>query len=83
MATLTGTDRAAARQLVARAGVPVDYTKPQIDAALQALEDLFESANVKAAVSKAIDGATAPQVLMSQQKRHIFRAFLRLKFGAA
>ena len=53
------------------------YTKGQMDAALQAVEDWLE-AN-RAALSTAIDVATAPLVLTAAQKKKLAAIYFVLK----
>lgn len=81
MAILGPNELCALRQAVARRGaVPVNYTKAQIDAAVQAVEDFFE-AN-RAGMSTAINTATAPLVLTVAQKKELVRQWLIHKFNA-
>ncbi len=47
------------------------HKKKVLDAALQAVEDWFEAAATKQAVSDAIDAATAPVVLPNPIKRRV------------
>lgn len=60
------------------AGISVNYTKPQINAAAQACEDFLT--NNAAAVSTAINTATAPLVLTAAQKKAIFAWTVFMKF---
>ena len=57
----------------------VDWTKPQINVALQAAEDWFETNKVSLLTS--IDSATAPKVFTIGQKRRIATAWLKYKFS--
>lgn len=59
--------------------VAVNYTKPQINAAAQAVEDWFE-AN-RSAISTAINTATAPLVFTAAQKKVIVVHWLISKFN--
>jgi len=52
----------------------VDYDKPQINAALQAVEDLLTSNATKNQISSTINTATAPKTLSAAQKREIVKA---------
>lgn len=63
------------------AALTVAETKPILNAALQAVEDWFESAATKAAASAAIDAATTPTVLSNAKKKRLVAYYLRLKFG--
>ena len=77
MATLTTTELVGVRHACA-ATQEVNYTKAQINAAAQAIED-FLVANA-AAVSTAINAATAPLVLTAAQKKKLFAEVVRLKY---
>lgn len=57
----------------------VDYTKPQLNAAIQAIEDWFEMN--RAGLAVAIDAATAPYVFPATQKRLMVAMWLRHKSG--
>jgi len=78
MATLTGVQLAEVRQEAARAAGVVTWTKPQANAALQAVEDWFE-AN-RAALGAAVEAA-APGVFGAAHKRALLKYWLRQKFG--
>lgn len=78
MAILLPDDLTVLRQQSAR-DQTVDYTKAQINAALQAIEDFFE-AN-RGAISAAINTATAPYVFTAAQKRRMVAYWLQQKFG--
>lgn len=75
MAVLTADDLLTMRQGCARE-ISVNYTKPQINAALQAIEDVFDSAAVQNAISSAINTATSPLVLTAGQKRTLVKWYL-------
>lgn len=79
MAQLTADELAAIRRECAAFGLTVNYTKAQINAAIQAIEDWFE-AN-RAGISTAINAATTPLVLTAQQKKIIGAFWLLYKFG--
>lgn len=83
MAVLTSDELTAIRREVARGlqatGTPINFTKAQVNAAIQALEDWFE-AN-RAAASTAINNATSPFVFTNAQKKQIMAYWLQLKFG--
>mgnify|MGYP001605685944 FL=1 len=78
MVVLTVADLVPIRQACAKK-VAVNYTKPQINAAVQAVENWFE-AN-RAGLSGVIDTATAPLVLSGAQKKAIVAYWLNYKFG--
>jgi hypothetical protein len=80
MAVLTATQARDARRTAEKSGIAINYTKAQANAAFQAIEDWFEGAGIKAAVSGVIDAATAPLVLTAAQKKQIVRAWLAQKF---
>ena len=62
-----------------RQGMPAgDWNKQTINAALQAIEDWFES--VKASGVTAINEATAPFVFTGAQKTKLFKHWLNSKF---
>lgn len=68
MAVLDSLQLAEVRRAYAdRRGPGVDFTKPQVNAAIQAIEDWFE-AN-RATLAAAIDAATAPYVFPAAQKK--------------
>lgn len=81
MATLTATQLAQLRcEFVRRLGdVTIDFDKPIINAAFQAIEDWYE-AN-KAQISTDIDEATAPYVFSGQQKKLLGAYWLLQKSG--
>lgn len=78
MAILTTEELADIRQNVAAKFNEINWDKPIINAALQAIEDWFE-AN-KAAGSAAIDTATSPFIFTSPQKKLLFAYWLFHKF---
>lgn len=82
MATLTLEERAELRnkaeRLANQNGVPISYIKAEINAALQALEDWWETPATKAAASAAIDAATSFS-FTNQQKKIIGRFWLEQK----
>lgn len=61
--------------------VPVTYTKPVVNAALQAVEAWFGSPAVRSAINNAIDAATAPTVLTPAQKLALIKHWLRVRVG--
>lgn len=73
MAVLTSEQLTEIRQRLAtkatEQGFPVDYTKPIINVAAQAVEDWFE-AN-RPSLSAAINAATNPLVLTASQKKFL------------
>jgi predicted trehalose synthase len=79
VSVLTAADLQAVRNSVSTSGVAVNYDKPTINAAAQAVEDWFE-AN-RAALGNAVDAATAPKVLTAAQKKAIVAAWLLNKFS--
>lgn len=77
MAVLTQQQLVPIRRFVAKAVGAPRYTKPQINAAAQAVEDWFE-AN-RAALGTAIETA-APGMFNTAQKKQLVAAWLSSKF---
>jgi hypothetical protein len=77
VAVLTSDERATLRQTIARTGVPPHYTKIQINDALQAVEDWFQSGDnigaqtAQASVATVIEAA-APGVFTVAHKAKLF-----------
>lgn len=79
MAVLTAVQKDEARTwLAADNRCQLTYTKVQMDAALQAVENWLEANRV--ALSTAINTATAPLVLTAAQKRALVAIYLSIKF---
>ena len=78
MAILSSTQYADLRQAAARESVTVTWSKAQVNAALQAIEDWFE-AN-RAALGVAIEAAV-PGVFSAAQKRALVKFWLAQKFA--
>ena len=76
MAILTGDELAELRRAMAANGT-VTWTKPQINAALQAIEDWFEANRV--ALGAAIEAA-APGLYNATRKKRLVAYWLRQKF---
>lgn len=80
MANLNAGQLTEIRQRVAATGaIPVTYTKPQINAAVQAVEDYFET-TARAGISAAIE-AVEPGTFTAAQKRQIAKMWLFQKYG--
>ncbi len=81
MAILSAPEQAELRRQIAAELPAVDFTKPQVNAAFQAIEDWFE-AN-RASLSTAINAATVPAgyTFTAAQKRILVAYWLRQKFG--
>jgi len=77
MAILIADELAELRRSCASERATVDYTKPQINAALQAIEDWFE-AN-RASLGAAIEAA-APTKFNATEKRRLVKFYLQQKF---
>ena len=60
------------------AGGTVNFVKPQVNSAIQAVEDWFVSNAL--GLSTAIDTATAPFVFLAAQKKRIIAHWLLMKF---
>jgi hypothetical protein len=78
MATLTAAELTELRQGSCREQT-VDFTKATINAALQAIEDWYETN--KATGSTAIDTATSPYVFSNPFKKRLFAYWNKQKFG--
>ena len=76
MAILTTEQLVSQRNECERSGIGINYTKAQVNAALQAVEDRLTSAGTKTALSADIETA-APGVFTAAQKREIVRAVVR------
>lgn len=61
--------------------IAVRYEKAVINAVLQAVEDVFEGAAVRNALSNAIDTASQPLVFTNAEKRSIIKFWLASRFG--
>lgn len=79
MAVLTAEQLAKIRRGVAQQFATQNWDKPQINAALQAIEDWFELN--KASGVTAVNTATAPFVFTGPQKKELFAYWLLHKFG--
>ena len=78
MATLTSEERTKIRQACAKT-LTVNYTKAQINLAVQAVEDwIMDNA---AALSSAIDTATSPFTFTNPQKKKIVAEWAEYKFN--
>ena len=73
MAILATRQLATLRREVEKSPEPIDYTKGEINAALQAIEDWWE--NNRLTLSTVIDNATAKS-FTATQKRQIGRAWM-------
>ncbi len=93
MAILTVSQFAALRQACAPDMPAINYTKAQANAALQAIEDLFDGdapilkaevavggTGFRALLSARIDAATTPFVFTAAQKTQLVKHWLRSKF---
>lgn len=79
MAVLTSDELAFNRQGDADGEVSLDWDKATINAAIQALEDWYETSG-RVAASTAIDAATAPYVFSNPIKKKIGRWWFRMRF---
>lgn len=79
MATLTATQLAELRRGCAGAVVAVNYTRAQINAGLQAIEDYYET-TARAGFGSAIEAA-APGVFTNAQKKQLGKFWLFQKYG--
>ena len=79
MAVLTAAQLQQCRQGAQNGSPP--WTKPQINAALQAIEDTMRGATVQSALSQAIDAAVSPLSLTAGHKKRMFGEWARVTFG--
>ena len=79
MAQLTAEQKRKARNLLEKEFGDINYSKTQINAVWQELEDLLESASTQTAISNAIDAGTSPLVLTNPQKKKIAKIYFTLK----
>ena len=81
MATLTPAQLAQLRRKFAQklGNVTIDFDKPIVNAAFQAIEDWYE--DNKAQISIDIDTATAPYVFTGQEKKWLGAFWLLQKSG--
>lgn len=89
MAMLLATELAALRNRLERMQTSIAYAKPQINAALQAIEDVMTTQTIPVAavgatvpqyLSTRIDNATTPFVFSMEQKKRLFAFWSELKF---
>lgn len=80
MATLDAATLTMLRQGVSSDIAGITWTKAQVNAAFQALEDTFSSAGVQNAFSSAIDTALSPATATNAQKRALIKFWLRNRF---
>lgn len=78
MAVLNGDELAELRQRMASKRAAVTWTKPQVNAALQAIEDVFEAS--RASFGTAIEAAV-PGVFNALQKKALVAHYLGQKSG--
>lgn len=79
MAVLTPEELADLRRRVRRSVGDVSWTKPQINAALQAIEDWFELN--RTLIVAAIDTASNPFTFTGPQKKALVAYWMLQKFG--
>jgi hypothetical protein len=79
MAILTASQLTELRQACSRSGIAINYTKAQVNAGLQAIEDYFEN-TVRAGIATAIESA-APGVFTNAQKKQLAKMWLLQKYG--
>lgn len=78
MAILIPDQLAELRRETAKDQPTINWTKPQINAAIQAIEDFFE--NNRAALNGAINAGTAPFIFPNPIKAMLVKAWLKQKF---
>lgn len=79
MAVLNATQLTELRQACSRSGIAINYTKAQVNAGLQAIEDYFEN-TARAGFGQAIEAA-APGVFTAAQKKQLGKFWLLQKAG--
>lgn len=91
MAVLTATELQKARNRAERRLSEIAYTKTQINAALQAIEDTLitrtlvvgdAGQTIQALVSSEVDTATSPFVFTNPQKKQLFAYWAERRFEA-
>lgn len=89
MAVISAAHLAQARNEMERGGGAIAYTKPQINAGLQAIEDAMTTTPIPAGavgatmpqyISNRIDAATAPFTFSGPAKMRLFAMWAFLKF---
>lgn len=78
MAILASPEFGAIRRDLEDEAIPINYQKAQVNTALQAIEDSFET-TCKTALNSAIETA-APGVFTAAQKRAMVKRYLYRKF---
>ena len=79
MAVLDANQLAALRREIVRGMATVDFDKPTINAALQAVEDAFEG--IRAQLNTDINVATSPVILPASVKKALVKFWLQQKAG--
>ncbi len=77
MAALTDLEKAFLRRRMSSGGATVNWTKPQVNDALQAIEDYIET-TAKPGISAAIETA-APGVFSAAEKKLLVARYLKQK----
>jgi len=77
MAAISTKEKSKIRQKMSSIGT-VDYNRPTINAAMQAVEDWFDGE--RATISAQIDIATSPKVLSNQQKKKLVGFWMLKKY---
>ena len=79
MAVLSTEQLTELRQEMARDGSVVNWSKAQINAACQAIEDQIEG--FKVTINTAINTATSPVVMPNATKKKLVKFYFRQKFS--
>jgi len=79
MAVLSANELAEVRKKIGLVEAVVDYDKNQVNLAIQAIEDWFETN--RGGIVTAINAATTPFVFTAQQKRRLVKFYLLQKSG--
>jgi len=80
MAILTKRQLDDVRQALVGELKEANFTKPQVNAAIQAVEDVLTGGALQTALSNAMNTATSPLVLTATQKKLLVRWVLRSRF---
>lgn len=80
MSILTGRELDATRQPFIRQLLNPAWRRQAVNAAIQAIEDVFTSAQVQSALSNAIDNAITPATMTAAEKRLLVKWYLKNRF---
>jgi hypothetical protein len=81
MAILTAAELDDVRHQWQRDADGIPWSRPKVNAALQAVEDVFTGTALQTALSNAIDAAIAPGTMTAAQKRVLVKHWLWSRFA--